>query len=148
MITICGNLIREKLLRSVRDGHFFSVIADEATDAANQEQLSITVRYVDNSEPCERILGFLHCDTGVTGEAIADKILSQLNAWQLPPCLLRGQAYDGAGAMAGHTKGVAARISTIRPKALYTHCASHRLNLCIAKSCSNREVSMQHDECS
>ena len=27
-----------------------------------------------------------------------------------------------------------------QPKVLYTHCASHRLNLCIVKSCSNHEV--------
>ena len=52
-----------------------------------------------------------------------------------------GQAYDGAGAMAGLTKGVAARIRAKYPKATYTHCASHRLNLCIVKSCSIREIS-------
>lgn len=44
MINICGNLIRQKLLKSVHDGHFFSVIADEATDASNKEQLSLTIR--------------------------------------------------------------------------------------------------------
>lgn len=100
---------------------------------------------MDKGEPCERFMGFVKCDTGVTGEAIADKILLQLHAWQLPASLLRGQAYDGAGSMAGHTRGVAARISAMHPKALYTHCASHRLNLCIAKSCSIREVSNMMD---
>ena len=116
------------------------MIADEATDAANQEQLSVSIRFVEKSEPCERFMGFIRCATGVTDEAIADNILLQLNAWQLPATSLRGQAYDGAGSMSGHTKGAAARISAMYPKALYTHCASHRLNLCIVKSCSNREV--------
>ena len=92
------------------------------------------------SEPCEKFLGFLKCDTGVTGEAIADNILLQLNAWQLPASLIHGQTYDGAGSMSGHTRGAAARIKAKYPKALYTHCASHRLNLCIVKCCSNREV--------
>ena len=55
--------------------------------------------------------------------------------WQLEPQLLRGQAYDGAGAMAGKSKGAASRISSQYPKAVYTHCAAHRLNLCIVKSC-------------
>ena len=68
-------------------------------------------------------------------------ILTQLEEWQLEPQLLRGQAYDGPGAMAGLTKGVAARIRAKYPKATYTHCASHRLNLCIVKSCSIREIS-------
>ena len=36
---------------------------------------------------------------------------------------LRGQTYDGAGAMAGKTKGVAARITELYPKALYTQCS-------------------------
>ena len=71
---------------------------------------------MDKGEPCERFMGFVKCDTGVTGEAIADKILLQLHAWQLPASLLRGQAYDGAGSMAGHTRGVAARISAMHPK--------------------------------
>ena len=140
IITICGDLIRRKILQSIRDAGFYSVIADEATDAANHEQLSITIRFVHENEPCEKFLGFLKCETGVTGEAIADNILTQLNVWQLPASLLRGQSYDGAGSMSGHTKGAAARISAKYAKALYTHCAAHRLNLCIVKCCANREV--------
>ena len=54
---------------------------------------------------------------------------------------LRGQAYDGAGAMTGKSKGAASCIITKQPKALYTHCASHRLNLCIVKCCSILEIS-------
>lgn len=42
--------------------------------------------------------------------------------------------------MAGHTKGVAACIRAEYPKASYSHCASHRLNLCIVKCCNIREV--------
>ena len=42
----------------------------------------------------------------------------QLTSWQLPASLLRGQGYDGAGAMSGHTKGAAARINAKYPK----HC--------------------------
>ena len=94
MISICGNHIREKILKEICIAGFYSVIADEATDAANQEQLSITIRYVGNDVPCENFLGFLHCQTGVTGEAIAGNILSQLNTWQLPTSLLRGQSSE------------------------------------------------------
>ncbi len=135
LITICGDLIRAKILENI------SIIADEATDTANVEQLSLSIRYVHNNAPCEKFLGFLKCEAGTTGEAIADMILTQLDQWQLEPQLLRGQAYDGAGAMAGQTKAVAARICAQYPKASYSHCASHRLNLCIVKSCSIREVS-------
>ena len=71
------------------------------------------------------------------GRAIADSILSQ---WQLELEHLRGQAYDGAGAMAGKSKGVSC-IITKQPKALYTHCASHRFNLCVVKCFSIQEIS-------
>ncbi|KAI6651304.1 52 kDa repressor of the inhibitor of the protein kinase-like [Oopsacas minuta] len=63
-------------------------------------------------------MGVLKCEAGTTGEASANMILTQLE-----PQLLRGQTYDAAGAMAGQTKGVAARICAKYPKALYSHCA-------------------------
>jgi len=53
---------------------------------------------------------------------------------------LCGQAYDGAGAMAGARRGVAARILDKYPKAGFVHCASHVLNLCVLKSASIAEV--------
>ena len=110
MITICGNIIRGKLLEMVQKAGFFSVIADEVTDTSNDEQLAICVRFVDSGSPCEKFLAFNECQSGVTGEAIADDILSKLVEWQLQPQLLRGQAYDRAGAMAGKSKGAAPPI--------------------------------------
>ena len=141
MITVCGTIIQNKLLQRIREARFYSLIADEATDSANDEQLSISIRFVENGTPNEKFLGFHECRSGVTGEAIAGDILEQLTEWQLEPQLLRGQAYDGAGAMAGRSKGAAARITSQYPKAVYTHCAAHRLNLCVVKCCSVREVS-------
>ena len=47
--------------------------------------------------------------------------------------------------MAGKSKGVAACISTKYPLAVYTHCAAHRLNLCVVKCCSIREISNMMD---
>jgi len=66
--------------------------------------------------------------------------VSNLQNWKFDLNQLRGQAYDGAGAMAGATKGAAARLLELYPKALFTHCTSHRLNLCIVKCCSIREI--------
>ncbi len=108
------------------------MIADEATDASNREQLSIVLRFVDAElNAREEFLGFAECDSGVTGEALVGTIINSLeNKWQLNVQKLCGQAYDGAGAMAGKNR-VAARII---PKALYTHCSSHVLNLCVAQS--------------
>ena len=142
LIDVCDHIIRTRILNEVRDAPFFSIMADEATDAANKEQLAISVRYVKEATRSieERFLGFSECVTGVTGEAIADRILQHLVDWQLPADNLIGQTYDGAGAMAGRKKGAAARITQLYPKALYTHCNAHVLNLCVVKCCRIREM--------
>ena len=140
LIAICGDLIRNKILEKIHHACCFSVLADEATDVANDEQLSTTIRYVDEGSPTEVFMGFYKCVLGVTGQAIADEMLSQLEKWQLQLQFLHGQAYDGAGTMAGKSIDAAACITTKYPKALYTHCASHRLNLCVVKSCTIREI--------
>ena len=117
-------------------------MVDEATDAANDEQLAVSIRYVKPSTKCieERFLAFSECLTGVTGSAIADHILRLLDEWQLSASNIRGQTYDGAGAMAGKSRGAAARIQEAFPKAMYTHCAAHALNLCVVKCCSVAEI--------
>ena len=138
---ICGDIIRGKILQWVREARYLSVIADGATDSANDEQLSISVRYFDKGVPEEKFLGFHECLSGVTGEAIANDIITQLTRWQLDPHLLRRKAFDGTGAMAGKSRGASLRIMSLYSNALYTHCAAHRLNLCIVKSCNIREVS-------
>ena len=43
---ICGNLIRQEILDSIKEAPFFLIIAAEATDIANKEQLSISIRFV------------------------------------------------------------------------------------------------------
>ena len=77
LITICGDLLLNAILKKVRTTRFFPIIADEATDAANDEQLSICIRFVDGTVPCEKFIAFHECLSGVSGEAIADKILTK-----------------------------------------------------------------------
>ena len=45
-----------------------------------------------------------------------------------------GQGYDGAAAMSGHMNGVQKHIREQCPSAVYVHCASHPLNLCLLKA--------------
>ena len=52
----------------------------------------------------------------------------------------RGQCYDGAGNMSGVRNGLVARVTQEFPKAVYTWCSSHKLNLCVVKSCDITEV--------
>ena len=104
MIIIYDDIIQNKILALVRKAVIYNVIANEATDRSNKEQLSITIRFIHN-KPVENFLGFKECTSVVSGEALADGILQQLENWQLHPQCRRGQAYKVAGAMASKTKG-------------------------------------------
>ncbi|GBM69584.1 hypothetical protein AVEN_261649-1 [Araneus ventricosus] len=45
---------------------------------------------------------------------------------------MRGQGYNGSATMRGQFRGVQASIKEKLPLALYTHCSSHSLNLCLS----------------
>ena len=142
IIDILGDHIREKILHRVRQAHVFTVIADEVSDCANKEQLSLVLRYVNPEDSCirEDFVTFIECDSGITGQALADKILGFLSSHNVDPNKLRGQAYDGAGNMSGKTNGAAALISSQYPLALYLHCSSHSLNLSVVKSLEEASI--------
>ena len=87
----------------------------------------------------------MDCKNGITGEALTATILGTIDGWKLDRQNLCGQAYDGAGSMAGATKGIAARILCQYPKAWYIHCTQHVLNLCIVQSASIPDVQNMMD---
>jgi hypothetical protein len=112
-------------------------MADECHDLSNKEQMSIVLRYLDPKFVIqEKFVGFVHLKDGMTGEAIANAILSFLARFGLDIMNCRGQGYDGAGAIAGKVNGCASRILRINSKAIFTHCFCHRLNLAVCSSCS------------
>ena len=52
----------------------------------------------------------------------------------------RGQGYDEAGAVAGKKQRLSEHVLRVNPKALYTHCFCHRLNLAVVASCGEQRV--------
>ena len=79
---------------------------------------------------------FIDLPKGTSGETIATAIESELKSLGLDLGKCRGQGYDGAGNMSGRYLGTSSLKQAEFPKALYVHCASHRLNLCVANACS------------
>ena len=141
IIEICGEMITEMLVKEIKEAKYFSVLADEATDCSNVEQMSVVLRFVDTLlKVREEFLGFIPCQKGLSGEALAEEISNFIKSIGLRMGDCRGQGYDGAGNMAGKLSGVAARIQGIYDKAIYVHCNSHILNLCIASSCKVKIV--------
>ena len=68
-LTACvGEWLRNKIISRVKTANFFPVIADEAVDCSNKEQLSLVVSIVDNTNTIQE--EFILCDSGTTGSAI------------------------------------------------------------------------------
>ena len=97
VISVCGEFIRNGILDEVRQACFYSISADEAVDRSNHEQMTLVVRFCDESDNVrEEFMEFVACP--------------------------------------GSQRGVAARIREKCPKAGYTHCCSHKLNLALVKA--------------
>ena len=85
----------------------------------------------------EEFLELVLCDTGTSGQTIADMFKFALEKLTLDLNDLQRQRYDGAGSMSGKYRGAAAIIQHDYPKALYVHCVSHVLNLCVVAAIRN-----------
>ena len=82
---------------------FFSILADEASDCSNQEQLSLVIRFVYGSvEIREEILGFLHCELGLSEKALAEAVLNCIANLALDIHNCCGPGYDGATSVYGY----------------------------------------------
>ena len=141
LVQVCGDYIRNKLLREIREAFFFSISADEVADLSNKEQMSLVARFIDTDLNIrEEFLGFATCDK-TDGETLASIIIQKFrDEWGLTMENCRGQTYDGAGSMAGCVRGISTRIQAMYSKALYTHCTSHVLNLCVVNGLDLRIV--------
>ena len=136
IIEVCGKLITETIVNDIKDAKFFTVLADEATDCSNVEQMAIVLRFIDNFfKVREEYLGFVPCMEGLSGEALSTEIKNFIQSIGLRMEECCGQGYDGAGNMASKLSGVAAQILQNYEKAVYIHCGSYILNLCVASAC-------------
>ena len=136
LISILGEQIQESIVNQIlSDAPYFSILADEVTDVSNREQLSFVIRFVDSDGYIhEEFLRFNNLQR-ITGEEIASSILDILPQWNLDIKNCRGQGYDGASNMSSSRRGTQALIREKSPKAVYTHCRAHCLNLTIVHSC-------------
>lgn len=132
-ISILGLSVLRKLLKLIKETTpaWYSIIADEATDVKNTEQLDLSIRWVDSSYKVhEDSIGLLRI-SDKKAETIFNAIKDLLIRCDLPLSMCRGQAYDGASIMQGRRTGVAARFKQENAAAVAVHCCAHSLNLCL-----------------
>jgi hypothetical protein len=102
---------------------------DETTDVATHEQVVVVFRWVDSHlESHEDFVGMYVTDL-ITSNALVALIKDVLLRMNLKLENCRGQCYDGASNMRGRINGVATQVLNEEPRAIYTHCYGHALNL-------------------
>ena len=88
----------------------------------------------------EEFVFFSECSYGLSGQSLYRTIKEFFVLVDIDISDCRGQGYDGAGAVAGKNQGLSAHALRVNPKALYTHCSCHRLNLAVVASCGEQRV--------
>ena len=128
MLSIMALMILRQIAGEI-SGKWFTIMVDETTDLSNTEQMILCLRYVDdNLDVHEEVIG-LHSLESLSADTIVSTVQDILLRLNLRIDNCRGQCYDGASSMSGSKSGVATRLLALEPRALYTHCYGHALNL-------------------
>ena len=129
MVKVMGLSVLRRISRNPQNACFYTVMVDETTDVANIEQVVVGLRWVNERfEVCEDFVGLYEVDS-TEAERIFAAIKDVLLRLNLAISKVRGQCYDGASAMSGTKSGVVKKMCDAEPRAVYTHCYGHALNL-------------------
>ncbi|KAL1422037.1 hypothetical protein MTO96_022499 [Rhipicephalus appendiculatus] len=141
LIKISEDLLRRDIVSACNKSGQYSLLADESADISGTEQLTIGIRFVDTDLKAirEEFVGMIPLES-MDAETISATILKAVDDFGLNPDNIVGQGYDGCSSMAGNISGVQARIKEKHPRAMYFHCASHRLNLVVNKASTVADI--------
>ena len=121
-------MLRE-IAANIHTAPFFTIMVDETTDVSNREQVVLCIRWVSKDfEVHEDFIGLYKVDQ-IDARTLVFVIKDVLLRLNLSLSNIRGQCYDGAACMAGIRSGVAKQLLDEEPRAVYTHCYGHALNL-------------------
>ncbi|KAL4153309.1 hypothetical protein QTP88_001142 [Uroleucon formosanum] len=116
---------------------------DCTPDISNNEQLSLLFRIVNmnddnsyNPEIQEYFLDFIPVQS-TTGLNLSNVLIDKLNEYGIDIMNCRGQAYDNGSNMVCKYQGVQTRVTNQNPRAFFTPCASHNLNLVLRDTAKN-----------
>ena len=137
MIQVMSNRVMRNIFGRIRNDTFYSVMIDETTNISNAEQVVVCFRWVnENFEVHEDFVGLYEVES-IGAEGLYQVITDVMLGLNLTVSKVRDQCYNGASAMSGKKSGVAAKMQAVEPRAVYTHCYGHALNLACGDAMKN-----------
>lgn len=124
-------IIRKQIVNTIvteikRNGGNFGLLMDGSQDITCQEQFSVVVRYVnDTDDIVERTVLFLN-SSDTSGASLYALLHSSLTQIGLSTTNIIGHSFDGASNM---RLVLSSLIKENNPDSIYTWCLSHRFNL-------------------
>ena len=123
--------ILQDIAKDINNSIFYTIMADEVTDASNHEQFVICLRWVDKFlEAHKDFIGLYKIDN-IKADTLRTAIEDVLLRLAIPLQNARVQCYDGANSIVGLRSGLATQILDKSPRAFLIHCFAHALNLSV-----------------
>ena len=130
-----------KIANEVKKVKYYSLTVDSTPDVTHIEQLTFTIRYVqDDGTIVERFLKLIDSNGQHDAESTTNHILRTLTEYDINLDNCRGQSYNNASNLSGKYIEVQARLKALNPLIHYIPCSVHSLNL--IGSCAAETVSM------
>jgi len=131
MIIIMGITILENILTDIKSSNWYVIIADEVTDVSHTKQMSLSIRWVNKKYQISKDTFGLIELPNTKASLIYQQVKDILIICCLPLSQCKGQAYNGTSNKSGIRNGVQVLVKQEESKALYAHCLTHNLNLCL-----------------
>ena len=145
LIGILTGEIRLMIMKTIHASKYCSIILDCTPDISHKEQMTMIIRCVNISSTLTKVeefyLTFLEVKDK-SSEGLFSKIKEALVDMELEIDDVRGQGYDNESNMKGKNKGVQRRLLEINPRAFYTPCGFHSLNLVLCDITSSSTKAM------
>ena len=140
LLIVMATAVLRKIGEIIQKACYFSIMADEVTDSSNKEQVVICFRRIDEQfEAHEDFVGLYQVDS-IVSNSIVEVLKDTIVRLNLAISKCQGQCYDGAANMAGIRNGVAAQMCAVEPRALYSHCYGHALNLATSDTIKKNKI--------
>ena len=137
-----GTWVEEAILKRLQKAAMYSLVADECTDIANVEELSVFCRWEEGGVPVEYFLEVISLKKA-DAETIYSTLIECLKKKNLQVGRIVGLGFDGAATFSGRRTGVQTRIKKHTPHALFVHYHCHLLQLACVQS-SNKTPGIAH----